>query len=82
MAHSPSVANADLPDRDTTVDLIVECLRCIEARYRAQIAALRHHALGPKSPAWTDYVTAVSKASMARMLAAIIERGDFRHPVD
>lgn len=61
--------------------LIVAYIRTIELEYMMEVEALKPHAHGPKSPAWTDYVAAVSKASMARVLAAKIERGDHRKPV-
>lgn len=59
-------------------DLIIALLRIKEAEYLQEIARMKLRIHGPRSPSWTEYVAAVSKASMARTLAFQLERGDHR----
>lgn len=76
--------------------LIVAFIRVVEAEYRVRIAAMRsatattpattstatpkRRVSGPRCAEWTEFAAAVSKASMARVLAALIERGGHRAP--
>jgi len=57
---------------------IVAFIREEMRRYEAEVA--RHKGVSLRDPNWTQYASVVSKASMARTLAAYIERGDHMTP--
>lgn len=57
---------------------IVAFIREEVRRYEAEVA--RRRGVSLRDSNWTDYAAVVSKASMARTLAAYIERGDHMLP--
>ena len=57
---------------------IVAFIREEMRRYEAEVARRKGNSLRDSN--WTDYAAVVSKASMARTLAAYIERGDHMVP--
>ena len=57
---------------------IVAFIREEVRRYEAEVA--RRRGVSLRDPNWSDYAAVVSKASMARTLAAYIERGDHMMP--
>lgn len=61
-------------ERQNIVAFIREEMR----RYEAEVARRRGASL--RDPNWTEYASVVCKASMARTLAAYIERGDHMMP--
>ena len=59
---------------------IVAFIREEMRRYEVEVEVARRKGISLRDPSWTDYTAVVSKASMARVLAAYIERGDHMVP--